>query len=165
MIFNSVRLQFRKFEQSDFEDYLLLNTDPEVMKFITGKAMTIQEAKIKFKSHRSLEPHNEPLGIFRVALIENDRFIGLAKIAVFKKNQLETGYALLPSHWRKGYASEILQWTIEHAKSQKGINSLIALVNPKHEGSKKVLAKANFEFERSEVHNSLPTDYYELTIR
>jgi len=164
MIYKSNRLQFKKFEPTDLKDYLTLNTNSNVMQFITGDPMTEEQARERFKKHTSLVPEGQPLGFFRAALKESDTFIGLAKIAPFKNGHLETGYALLPEFWGKGYATEILRWTIEHAKKQRGITHLTALVNPDHEGSKKVLTKSNFEFAKSETYENLPTHFFELNI-
>ena len=70
---------------------------------------------------------------------------------LIKRDTLEDvdiGYAFLPRFWSKGYAVEAAQATKEYAKHVIGLNRIVAITDPKNEGSIRVLQKIGLNFER-----------------
>jgi hypothetical protein len=84
MAFQSIRLQYYKFKEEDFQDYLSMVSNLEVMRNITGRALTGKEARSKFDQVLQINRQHQKLGVYKVFLRESQTFIGLAKIVADK---------------------------------------------------------------------------------
>jgi len=61
---------------------------------------------------------------------------------------VDLGYAFLPKFWSQGYAFEAAQAFKEYAREVVGLNRLVAIVDPKNQGSIRVLEKLGMAFEK-----------------
>jgi len=161
MHFESDRLVYNKFTNSHFPDYTRLVTQEEVMRHITGNALNMDEAKIRFQVALDADQNLDDMGFLAVTEKKSGAFIGLGKIVPFENNMTEIGYALLPEFWGKGYASEITKRLIDYAKKLGNIKELIGVVDPENQPSIHVLTKQNFVYYRQVLNskNFLRTDY------
>ena len=162
MVVQSKVLSFMKFTSQDFEHYFLLNKNIRVMQFITGKALTEEEACQRFEKNLQINNEHLNLCLFMVRNVISGDFLGLAKLTPYTHNVIEIGYSLLPEYWGKGYASEIVRCLIDYASTINFRGNLIAIVHPDNHASKKVLAKNNFIYTRSDVIDNRPAEFYEL---
>ena len=69
----------------------------------------------------------------------------------------EVGYTLLPERWGQGIATEALGALIDYVRSEGRISRLMALIDPLHPRSRKVLLKHQFLFKGIKDYIS-PTD-------
>ena len=85
--------------------------------------------------------------LFSVYLKENGTYIGSINIHQDKDDaaKAEIGYWLSPSHWRKGYGSEMLFAAIENGFNILEFKTLFATVALDNEASQKMLEKHGFE--------------------
>lgn len=162
MISRNKKLSFSKFTSKDFDQYFLLNKDLQVMQFITGKALSESEARQRFEKNLLINNENLNLGFFMVNNVISGDFLGLAKLTPYTENEIEIGYSLLPEHWGKGYASEIVRCLIDYASTMNISGNLIAIVHPDNQASKKVLSKNNFIYTRNDVIDNRPAEFYQL---
>jgi RimJ/RimL family protein N-acetyltransferase len=160
----SERLLFRKFTEKHFEDYAKLVQDEQVMKMITGKASSDQEAREKFEQILAINRHSE-VGYYHISTFTDGRFIGLGKLALTGSGEAEIGYSLLPAGWGKGYGSEIATYLVEHAKCITYLTTLTAIIDPENTASKRILQKLNFKLDKACEMNSLPAEIYKLYIK
>jgi RimJ/RimL family protein N-acetyltransferase len=160
----SERLLFRKFIGEDFEDYSKLVQDEQVMKMITGRASSDQEAREKFAQVLAITRHSE-VGYYHISTITDGNFIGLGKLVLTGSGVAEIGYSLLPAGWGKGYGSEIATFLVEHAKCITYLNTLTAIIDPDNMASKRILQKLHFKLDRACEMNSLPAEIYKLYIK
>ncbi|WP_221394014.1 GNAT family N-acetyltransferase [Dyadobacter sp. NIV53] len=153
MYLESDRLIYNKFDNSHFPDYTRLVSQEEVMKHITGKGLTVNEAQIRFQVALDADQNREDMGFLAVTEKATGAFIGLAKIVPFENGMTEIGYALLPEFWNKGYASEITKRLIVYAKELGNISELIGVVDPGNHPSIHVLTKQDFVFYREVIND------------
>ena len=140
----SERLIFKKFKKEDFPLYFQLTGNEQVMKMISGKALSKEEALQRFENILILNKKVKELGYFIVKSIHDGSFIGLAKIVLHENKEAEIGYSLLPENWGKGYGSEISRALVKEAKHFDFIESLVAIIDPENIASKKILEKSHF---------------------
>ena len=165
MYFESERLIYNKFNNSDFPDYTRLVSRQEVMKHITGNALNIDEARVRFQIALNADRNLDNMGFLAVAEKSTGKFIGLSKIVPFENNMTEIGYALLPEFWGKGYASEITRRLIDYARELGNIRELIGVVDPENQPSIRILTKHGFVFYREVINTkNLPRADYILRI-
>jgi RimJ/RimL family protein N-acetyltransferase len=156
-------LKFSRLSAGDFHLYMQLATNELVMRFITGGALPLPEAELRFRKSVESTEINPDAGFFIVRLKEKDTFIGVAKLVQYAGRQYEVGYMLLPGHWGKGYASAMVEYLVQIAK-EKTIGELIGIVDPENPASIKVLEKFGFElFETGQI-DGLAAAYYKLEL-
>lgn len=106
------RLILRKFEENDAERMFLMDSDPEVMKYIGVPTLSdISESQNVIRMIRQQYAEN---GIGRLAVIEKESnlLIGWSGLKLLTQeingyqNVYDLGYRFLPEYWGKGYASE-----------------------------------------------------------
>ena len=76
----SARLKYSKFTEEDFQDYYNLVSKDEVMRYTTGKAYTLDQAKVKFQKVIEINGQYPEIGVFSVRITYSNEFIGLSKI-------------------------------------------------------------------------------------
>jgi len=158
----TTRLIFDKFKKSDFINYFSLVKNPDVMRMITGKPLSEEEARSKFSTILQVNKAHKEIGYFIVRKLADQQFIGLAKIVITQEKEAEIGYSLLPEHWGKGYASEISVELVRYSQEQEYINTLIAIIDPENGASRKILQKSNFKLERTGTIEGLAAEFYRL---
>ena len=111
-IINTKRIVLKKFTENDVDLLFELDSDPEVMKYITlGKTKTLNEVKNKFMPRVMQSYKNgKDYGIFSAYLITNNSFIGWFQFEPDKsiKDAVEIGWRLKKECWGNGYATEAL---------------------------------------------------------
>ena len=165
MTFTSTRLHFQKFEATDWEQYLSWYSNDEVMRYLTGKGLTIDEAKSRFSNVMDTNAAHPKLGLFAVRLLANNDFMGIGKLSLLSDTQAEIGYGSFPKHWRNGFATEMLDRLISFSDDFKEIKELIAVVHPDNMISKKILASRGFESYESRMDVYGPVEQYRLVLK
>lgn len=112
------RLILRKITSDDADDLFLLDSNPEVVKYVGIKPFTKKEDTLKLIE--SLQIQYEKNGTGRLAVIEKEsnKFIGWSGIKLLTeevngfKNVYELGYRLLPAFWEKAMQPNLrkLHW-------------------------------------------------------
>ncbi len=159
------RFNFQRFREEHFEDYLSLVSNQNVMKMITGIALSREEAFYKFQSIIKTNISENDYGIYRVTLKQGNTFVGLGKIVKVDEKEAEIGYSLLPEHWHKGFGTEISEKLVETASSNKSLEYLIAIVDPENYASKRILKKSNFIMRKQCMIEGLPAEIFELHLK
>lgn len=148
----------------DFHLYSRLVTNEQVMKYITGKALTQTEAELRFQKALQLTEEDPVAGFLVVMNNLNSEFIGVGKLVLMAENQYEIGYMLLPEYWGKGFASEIVWCMVNFAKRAQTADELIGIVDPENPASIRVLTKFRFELYETGLIDGLPAAYYKLVL-
>lgn len=132
-----------------------MQSDIEVMQYITGKVSTYKESlnKLNFWIERYESKLME--WPYAIELKENGNFIGICGII----ETHEVGYRLIPNYWKLGYGTEILNGLILFSK-ELGLNKLKALVVIENKGSLKILKKAGFIVKKKEFCKTLQQEEY-----
>lgn len=156
---------FEKFTTDDFNSYFKLVSNYEVMKMITEKGLTYEEALKDFSKIIETNSIHPILGTYKVFNLAND-FIGLAKLEIreIKDTEAELGYMLLPNYWGMGVGSSIAEELIKLAKEQKKLKKLTAIIDPINMASRKILIKNNFISKEFKNFDGLPGEFLELEL-
>jgi [ribosomal protein S5]-alanine N-acetyltransferase len=160
------KVLFEKFTTNDFNSYFKLVSNYEVMKMITEKVLTHEEALRDFNKIIETNSIHPILGTYKVFNLAND-FIGLAKLEIreIKDTEAELGYMLLPNYWGMGVGSSIAEELIELAKEQIKIKKLTAIIDPINMASRKILIKNNFVSKEFKDFEGLPGEVLELELQ
>ena len=132
------RLILRMWRTDDFEAYARLCADPEVMRFLGGKALSRLEA---WRHMAVLVGHWHLLGYGHWVVEEKSsgRFIG--RIGFLNPEGwpgFEIGWTLGRESWGKGYATEGARRALRYAFTEMGRDHVISLIHPDNQASIKV---------------------------
>ena len=161
----SKRLIYIKVNRSEFSNYLKWYTNDLVMKFITGRGLHLEEARLRFEKALDINEKHPELGFYTVKDKNENTFVGIAKLVYLNEYQAEVGYGSMPEFWDQKYASEMLDCLINYSKEIPKIKELIAVVNEDNLASKKVLTKQNFKFYEKKKEEENILEWYKLVIR
>jgi ribosomal-protein-alanine N-acetyltransferase len=140
------RLNLRQITMADAEDYFLVRSSSEAMKFI-GKPLhqSIEETKELIKKIEGGINTNEAIA-WALSLKENPKLFGtIGYHRIEKENfRAEIGYMILPEYWNKGLVSEAIKEVIKFGFEKMQLHSIEAKIDPNNIGSAKVLTKSGF---------------------
>ncbi|QBO57102.1 GNAT family N-acetyltransferase [Chryseobacterium salivictor] len=146
------RLILREIISEDIERIFLLDSNPEVMKYIGVKPVTkLEESEETIQKIRKQYTEN---GIARWAVIEkkSNLLIGWCGLKLLTdpvngfKNVYELGYRFLPGYWGKGYATESAKGVLEYGFRNMNLNVIYTCAVIQNIDSNKILKdKLGFE--------------------
>lgn len=143
ILLETSRLKIRTFAEKDLENLFALDSDPEVMKYISdGKPMTLEEVKIVLQRIISRYDEWKIYGVWAAELIDSGEFVGWFSLKPLPgTSEIEIGYRLLTKRWGQGFATEGAKAILNYAFETLGLKKIVAITNIKNESSKKVLQK------------------------
>jgi RimJ/RimL family protein N-acetyltransferase len=131
-----------------------LDSDPEVMRYITGRALSPVE--VEQAHRRRLAAANEVPGLGFWAGFADDDFVGWwilrppngpdqPRVA----GEADLGYRLLRRHWRHGYASEGARALVRYAFEEVGLDRVFAQTMAVNAASRATMAAVGLTFARA----------------
>lgn len=140
------RIYFEKFaSEEDFEDYLKLVLNEQVMKMNYGRVFTLEEAKMLYARVLKKNKIHEDFGDLKLFESDSKSLIGICSLSVNKElTEAEVEYLLLPGYWGKGYGTETLVKLLNMAQGTKSIEKITAITDPCNKASKKMLLNNGF---------------------
>ncbi len=150
MYLETERLILRKLEETDAERLFLLDSNPDVMKYIGVPPISdpSESKKIIGIIRQQYLDH----GIGRLAVIEKESglLIGWSGLKLLTqetngyKNVYELGYRFLPEYWGKGYASESVRASLDFGFNNLKTDVLYAYAHRENKSSQHILEKSGF---------------------
>ena len=148
------RLTLMPLTDEHFEWELALDSDPEVMRYLTGRASTRAEVEASHARRMAAAQKVDGLG-FWVGLVDDD-FVGWWILQpAHGPDQpddpavADLGYRLLRRHWRKGLASEGARELVRHGFDDLGLERIIAQTMTVNAGSRAVLDRIGLTYVRT----------------
>lgn len=125
------RLQLMPLSDAHLELEIALDADPEVMRYLTGRALS--RAEVKRAHQRRIAAAHEVPGLGFWAGFAAGEFVGWwilqpphgpdqPKVA----GEADLGYRLMRRHWRRGYASEGARELIHYGFDDVGLSRIFA---------------------------------------
>ncbi|MGB0581277.1 MAG: GNAT family N-acetyltransferase [Limisphaerales bacterium] len=148
------RLGFRRWSEDDLGIATTQWGDPEVTRFLVDGGRLSAEG-IRKRLEREIACHREHgIQYWPMFLLETDEHIGCSGLCPYDldKNILETGFQVLPCHWRQGFAEEASRAVIRHAFDSLKVTALFAGHNPNNEAPRCLLSKLGFELTHEEFY-------------
>ncbi len=164
------RLLLRRFTEDDVDNLVALDSDPDVMRFITGGPPTPREVIQNDFLPTYLRYYERFAGFGFWAAIEKSsgEFLGWFHFRPPKDSSphdVELGYRLRKTAWGKGYATEGSRALIRKGFTELGVRRVFATTYQDNVGSRRVMEKAGLRLVRTFrmtaadlVAHSLPAD-------
>ena len=131
-----------------------LDSDPEVMRFLIGRAATRDEVEASHARRLAAAQRVDGLG-FWIGLVD-DAFVGWWNLQPAHgpdqpddPGVADLGYRLLRRHWRKGLASEGARALVRYGIEDVGLKRVIAQTMSVNAGSRAVMERIGLTYVRT----------------
>jgi [ribosomal protein S5]-alanine N-acetyltransferase len=146
----SKRLVIKPTTLADAAFILKLLNSPGWIEFIGDRNVhTVAEAETYLTTRLVGINPTKGCGIYSIFLQENDTPIGMSSLV--KRDYLDhvdIGYALLPEHEGKGYATEASEVVLDYAMNTLGYDTIVGICLKNHSASIRVLEKIGLKIEK-----------------
>jgi RimJ/RimL family protein N-acetyltransferase len=133
-----------------------LDADPEVMRYLTGRARTRDEVTATHALRMARADKVDGLGYWMAFRRADDEFAGLMMLPpAHGPDQpddpavAELGYRLVRRHWRQGFAGEASRALLRHAFDTVGQHRVIAQTMAVNAASRAVMAAVGLRYVRT----------------
>jgi RimJ/RimL family protein N-acetyltransferase len=157
IILETARLALRQFTEDDAENLFNLNSDPAVMRYLTGGRSTpldeIRDQIIPF--HLAVYERLDRLGTWAAESAATGEFLGWFHFRPGPDGDtanVDLGYRLLRSAWNKGYATEGSRTLISTGFTDLGVERVFAHTMTANTASRHVLEKCGLALVRTTAY-------------
>ncbi len=167
-VLQTVQLTPRPCSPSDRTDFIKLELDPEVMRFLNGGRAVDHEhidPNATFLMPRGIEPH-----VWTARRTANDAFVGWFCLWPENETMAELGFRLRRLDWGEGLASEGASALVSWGFRSYGYEKIMACTMAVNLGSRRVMEKIGMHYTRTVSFDAEPfrgtehgVVWYELT--
>ena len=144
------RLVLRRFAEGDVDLLAGLDSDPEVMRYLTGQATPREEVeRIVLPEILKVYGEHPRLGTFAAEQKVDGAFVGWFGLQPTKEPEVvDLGYRLNRTAWGKGYATEGTKALIDKAFGELGMDKVVADTMAVNHRSRAVMRRSGLRFVR-----------------
>lgn len=148
VILETDRLLVREFMEEDAEAFFRLNSNPDVVRFVPDKpVLDVEQARQLLVDHPIADYRKHGFGRGACILKSTGEQIGFAGLKYLEElGEVDVAYRLLPSHWGKGFATEVALASVGFGFTQLGLERIVGLVMPENTASARVLEKTGLRY-------------------
>ena len=154
------RMILRRLTQDDAEYLLDLDSDPEVMQYLTGGVPSTRAFILERTMPRFLGCYEDydHLGYWAAIEKTSDAFMGWFHFRPYSENpeEIELGYRLKKICWGQGFAPEGSVALIEKGFRELGVTKVVATTMSVNVRSRRVMEKVGLRFEMEFVYPGEP---------
>lgn len=151
ILLETARLRLRRFSPDDLDRLVDLDSDPEVMRFITYGVVTPRATyeQVILPRWLAIYARSPELGYWAAEDRHAGVFLGWFHLRPdrFDEGELELGYRLVRPAWGRGLATEGALAVIEHGFTRADAVKVTARTMAANQRSRRVMQKCGLEFE------------------
>src|SRR5437867_6975687 len=152
ILFETARLYFRRLRPEDAQLLFQLDSDPEVMRFISkGQPTPLARIENEYLPRMlCYYRQSPPQGFWMAQLRASDEFVGWFHLRPDKiePEEMELGYRLSRNVWGHGLATEGSRALLQRAFGEWGYGKVCARTLAVNLASRRVMEKVGLRFER-----------------
>ncbi len=146
LIQETERLVIRRFALEDGDFILRLLNEPSFIENIADKGVRTRDQAAAYLAEGPLASYrSHGHGLFRVELKASGQPIGMCGLLKREQFQdVDLGYAFLPEHCGRGYATEAAAGVLAWGRAALGLRRVIAILDPGNVRSAALLTRLGF---------------------
>ncbi|WP_320204521.1 GNAT family N-acetyltransferase [Candidatus Pantoea floridensis] len=163
----TTHLVLEPFEHAHFDGLRSMESDPEIMRYISNGIVKSPEETRANIERVMLRWQQYGFSWWAMREKESHEVVGAACLQHLANQDgapLEIGWRLNANHHGKGYATEAGRAIIQFAAEKIGAKYLVAVADPKNTASQKVMQRLGMKYKAIEEHYDVPCVVYELQI-
>lgn len=148
----TARLLLRMFKLDDLDDLSQIYADAEVMKYLSGHALTREETEGWLKYFLDgWESYG--FGWWAVTLKDSNKLIGHCGLQFINVTpEVEVTYGLARAYWQMGLASEAARACLRYGFEELALDRIYALADPGNDGSHRVMERVGMSYDKTEYY-------------
>ncbi len=165
------RLYLREITDADELELLDLDSDPEVMRYLTqGKPSSrVQVQQMMYRVSAEIERSRGRYGVWSAIEQQSNLFVGWFHLFPPREDPkdfktLYLGYRLKKRFWDQGYATEVSRALIEKAFTKYGAVEVCAQAMKLNLGSQNVMKKVGMIFRKEYLEKTFPVGSQESVL-
>ncbi len=156
------RLFLRHLAPADIDALGVIQADPEVMRYVSGRPLSRDETAAQVDR---IVAYQTALGFSLWGVVDRatDALLGRAGLLVQIIDgvpEVEVAYLLARASWGRGLGTEVAEAVGRHAREVIGLRRVVALVHPANVASARVVTKLGFATERRIEWHGEPRDVF-----
>jgi ribosomal-protein-alanine N-acetyltransferase len=162
----TARLRLCPFTPEDLDEFCLIRSDPEVMRFIGGSASTREQTEAALIKHLSRwEEHG--FGHWAVRFKKNPTLLlGWCGLDLLDTtSEIEVGYGLARNYWGLGIATEAAEATLRFGLEHLKLDRIVAVAYPQNTQSRRVMEKLGMTRVKNGFYYGAEMVYYQILRR
>jgi [ribosomal protein S5]-alanine N-acetyltransferase len=164
IILQTPRLILRQFTEADAPLILLLNSDPEIVKYVHEPTLNTVEEAEKILQDIILPQYKNNLGRWAMHTKHDMDFIGWCGLKYSPDmDEIDLGYRLMQKAWDKGFATEAAQHSLAYAFYPLNLKLITGRAHIENIASIKVLEKIGMNFIGEGIVDDCPVRTYTKT--
>jgi len=154
----TARLLLRMFKADDLEDLSRIYGDADVMKYLSGHALTKEETA-SWLNYFLAGWEQYGFGWWALTLKDSGDLIGHCGLQfIHITTNIEVTYGLEKAYWRRGLASEAARACLRYGFEELNLERIYALAEPGNVGSQRVMECAGMSYDKTEYYKD---NFYE----
>jgi ribosomal-protein-alanine N-acetyltransferase len=158
------RLGFRLLQKKDIDYLFQLESDPDVQEFSPSGSKTYEQTETVINEFIS-DYEKKGLPCFLLFNLVSGEFIGRAAFIFWESGDIEVGYSLHKKFWGKGYATEVLVFLLEWARTNIATDYISACSEADNLASLRVLEKCGMEYYKNAIEHGVECRFYRIKNR
>lgn len=154
MIFETPRILVRALRTSDLNDFNDLQSNPRVMQFTSGEAMSLEENRAELQ--KLILAYSQQDNTFWVWAMEHKAeasLIGTCALILNEADEYEIGFRIREKYWGRGLGKEVAAPLLQHGFQAMGLEKIYGYVDKENVASMKILERfMTFEKEYFNEH-------------
>ncbi len=149
-VIETARLALRRLTEADAPFMLDLLNQPSFIENIGDRGVrTLEQARAYIANGAVASYARYGFGLYLVVVKDTGEAAGICGLVRREGlDDVDIGFALLPNHWKKGYAVEAARAVKDYAAAVVGLERLVAITSPANWPSIRVLEAIGLAFER-----------------
>jgi RimJ/RimL family protein N-acetyltransferase len=148
------RVVLRRFTEADADNLVALDSDPEVMRYLTGGPPTLRDVIERgiLPAYLRYYERGDRYGYWAAIEKANGDFLGWFHFRPGEGSgpgEVELGYRLRRAAWGKGYGTEVSRALIRKGFTELGVERVVASTYEHNVGSRRVMEKAGMALVRT----------------
>lgn len=158
------RLILRPWMMDDYDDFLRLRTNPEIMRYIKPQGIpTPEQVRERYEKIIAAREKNG-FGSCAVVYRKTGRIIGWCGLQPYDNpEEIEIGYAIEKEFWGQGIVSEAAEATLRYGFETLCLDRIVAVAIPENRGSSRVMEKIGMTYEKNTVAYGNECVYYAMS--
>lgn len=167
IILKTERLILREIISEDAEAFFLMDSNPEVVKYVGVKPLTDISQSIEVVENIKNQYTEYGVGRWAVIRKEDNKIIGWSGLKFIKEinnhqNIHDLGYRFTPKYWGKGYATESSVAVLNYGFNNMKLDKIYAYADVENKASNHMLKKLGFEEKETFIDEGDNCFWFEL---
>jgi [ribosomal protein S5]-alanine N-acetyltransferase len=150
ILLQTSRLLLRTHDERDEPAFVEMHTDPEVRRYVGGRAWSIDEAITRFRARFLGEPRTA-YGLWAAVLEAEDVYVGMCGLSGPPQRAAHLGYYIARPYWGLGLATEAARAFVDFGFGNLQLRRILADADEGNRASERILEKLGFRAIREEA--------------